>query len=301
MPHNFRLTEEKHFGPVWFIPGESGGRYPFCNSVYIEGAGIIIDPSSDRKRLMALKDEPGVKESWLTHWHEDHLMHLDLFDDLPMSLHELDAPPLTDLELFLDAYNMSDEQEREKWRQVMKGMFNFRPRTPARTFTDREVLELPDITVEVLHTPGHTPGSLSFFFREQEVLFMGDYDLTKFGPWYGDRFSDIDDLIASVNRLRQVPAKVWLAGHEHGLFEENPDRLWDEFLAVIDRREEKLLNFLTEPRSMKDIINQWIVNRKPKEPKEFFEFGERAIMGKHLERMMARGIVGKTGKFFALV
>jgi hypothetical protein len=35
--------EEKHFGPVWFILGETGGRYPFCHSVYIDGPGILID------------------------------------------------------------------------------------------------------------------------------------------------------------------------------------------------------------------------------------------------------------------
>jgi len=43
--------EEKHFGPVWFIPGENKGKYPFCHSVYIEGECILIDPASDRNRL----------------------------------------------------------------------------------------------------------------------------------------------------------------------------------------------------------------------------------------------------------
>ena len=37
---------EKHFGPIWFIPGENKGKYPFCHSIYIEGPGILIDPAS---------------------------------------------------------------------------------------------------------------------------------------------------------------------------------------------------------------------------------------------------------------
>jgi len=295
------LAEEKHYGPVWFIPGDSGGRYPFCNSVYVEGAGVLIDPASDRKRLEDLRDGPGVNEVWLTHWHEDHIMHLDLFDHLPLAVHELDAPPLADLELFVDGYGMVDEEEREKWRQAMKGMFNYKPRTPARTFMDGEVVQLAEATVEVIHTPGHTPGSLSFFFREPEVLFMGDYDLTKFGPWYGDRDSDIDDVIASVKRLRKVPARVWLTGHEHGIFEEDPGEIWDVYLKVIEERESKLLAFLSKPRTMEDIIDQWIVYRKPKEPRDFFVFGERAIMGRHLERLIGRGKVKLEGDRYTLL
>ena len=47
--------QERCFGPVRFIPGENHGKYPFCHSVYIEGAGILIDPASDRERLKRLR------------------------------------------------------------------------------------------------------------------------------------------------------------------------------------------------------------------------------------------------------
>jgi glyoxylase-like metal-dependent hydrolase (beta-lactamase superfamily II) len=46
---------------------------PFCHSLYIEGAGVLIDPASDRNRLKRLREESGVKTVWLSHWHEDHL------------------------------------------------------------------------------------------------------------------------------------------------------------------------------------------------------------------------------------
>ena len=74
---------ETHFGPVWFIPGKNRGRYPHCHSIYIDGPGILIDPSSDRERLKQLRERDGVNAIWLSHWHEDHIMDLDLFDDLP--------------------------------------------------------------------------------------------------------------------------------------------------------------------------------------------------------------------------
>jgi hypothetical protein len=42
---------------------------------------------------------------------------------------------------------------------------------------------------------------------------------------------------------------------------------------------------------MKEIVEAWVVYGKPREPKAFFEFGERALMKKHLERFMRLGKV----------
>jgi len=143
----------------------------------------------------------------------------------------------------------------------------------------------------VIHTPGHTPGHLCFFFRQPAVLFLGDYDLTPFGPWYGDRDSSIPETIASIERLRQIAARTWLTSHETGVFTAPPDDLWDDYLAVIGQREAKLGRFLTAPRRLEEIIDQWIVYRKAREPLDFFRFAEAAIIRKHLERMRQVGIV----------
>ena len=94
--------DEKNFGPVRFLPGPNNGKYPYCHSVFIEGAGILIDPSSDRQRLEALRDMHDVNAVWLSHWHEDHFMHLDLFDDLPLAMHAADAAFLENIEAFLE-------------------------------------------------------------------------------------------------------------------------------------------------------------------------------------------------------
>ena len=120
---------------------------------------------------------------------------------------------------------------------------------------------------------------------------MGDYDLTPFGPWYGDLYSDIEATITSVNHLRRIPARVWVASHEYGVFEFDPEDLWDRYLAVIDEREIRLLDFLGTPRNMAEIVDASIVYGKKGEPKQFYEFGERALMGKHLDRLMSRGMV----------
>jgi glyoxylase-like metal-dependent hydrolase (beta-lactamase superfamily II) len=279
----------KPLGPIRVIPGKNRGRYPYCNSVYLEEAGILIDPASDRRSLQALRDSGSVREIWLSHWHEDHFRHLDLFEDLPFRISERDLPPLTGIETFLDWYAMENVEYRSFWAALVEDQFHYRVRTPGGFFQDREIIDLGPLTVEVIPTPGHTPGHLAFYFREAKILFMGDYDLTAFGPWYGDLYSDIDQTIQSLRLLKTVPAVTWLTGHETGVFSEPPARLWDDYEKVIYDREEKLLDLLAAPRTLEEIAAACIVYGRPREPRAFFEFGERAIMKKHLEWLAKKG------------
>ncbi len=289
--------EERSFGPVRFLPGDNRGRYPFCHSLYLEGEGILIDPASSRERLLRLRAEEGVTAVWLSHWHEDHFMHLDLFEDLPFRISERDAPPLADLRLFMDWYGL-DAAERLFWEPWLREQFHFRPRKPAGFLDAGQTLRLKGLSVEVIATPGHTPGHLAFFFPEQGVLFAGDYDLSRFGPWYGDLYSEIEETKTSIDRLQGIGARVVLTGHETGVFENPPAELWRQYREVISQREEKLLALLETPRTFSEVVGAWIVYGKPREPKEFFGFGERVHMKKHLEQLLRRGrIVFGEGKY----
>jgi len=290
--------KERCFGPIRFIPGENRGKYPFCHSLYIDGAGILIDPASDRNRLKRLYDESGVREVWLSHWHEDHFMHLDLFEEVPLLISEQDAPQLSALDLFLDGYGIEKENHRQVWRDIIIKQFHFRPRNPARFLKGGQQIRLKDLTIDIIHTPGHTPGHLCFFFKEPGVLFLGDYDLTAFGPWYGDRDSSIQETISSIKRLKEIPATIWLTCHETGIFEKDPGDLWDQYLAVIDYREQRLLDFLNQPRTMTDIVDAWIVYQRPREPKEFYALTEAMIMQKHLDLLVSNSTVVKEGESY---
>jgi hypothetical protein len=63
----------------------------------------------------------------------------------------------------------------------------------------------------------------------------------------------------------------------------------------LGQREKALMTFLTSPRTMEEIVAQWIVHGKPREPRPFYEHGERATMGKHLERLTKEGAVTLEG------
>lgn len=276
--------EDRQFGRIRFVCGENGGKYPFNHSLYIRGerSRVIIDPACSLEKLTRLKDE-GVDCVWLSHWHEDHIRYLDLFENRSLRISGRDFPPLTDINIFLDWYDIKIPQERANWRKIMLEVFNFRPRHEANFLVDNETVDLGELTIQVLPTPGHTPGHLSFFFPEEELLFLGDYDLTSFGPWYGDVYSDIEETIKSIHKLKAVPARRWVASHHTGLFEENPDRLWNNYENVIHERENKLLAFLEKPKTLAEICAAWLIYGRPREPKEMYEFNERALVCKHLE------------------
>ncbi len=293
--------EERRFGPIRFLPGDRRGRYPNCHSLFIEGAGILIDPGSHRDRLGRLASSGDVREVWLSHWHEDHFMHLDLFEGLPLRISGKDASPLADLETFLDWYGLEDAAYRNYWRVELRGRFHYRSRKPAGYLREGGTPAGGSAAIEILETPGHTPGHLALHFPAEGVLFLGDYDLSAFGPWYGDRYSSIEDTLASLSRLKRVPARVLVTGHEKGIFEAPfPEDLWQKYEDVIRIREERLIEALKVPRSLEEIAECWIVYGRPREPKEFFVFGEKAIMGKHVERLVRTAAVAKTGNHYVL-
>ena len=278
-------------GKIRFICGDNGGKYPFNHSVYLEGKDcrVVIDPSCGLQKLTDLQQNDGVDQVWMSHWHEDHMGFLNLFDGCTLRISERDFPPLTDMEIFLDWYNIQEKEFRELWKNIMLNSFNYQPQKEALFLQDDFVIDLGLLKVQVIATPGHTPGHLSFFFPDQEILFLGDYDLTTFGPWYGDLYSSIEQTIDSIHRLKSIPARRWIASHNTGLFQENPGNLWDDYENVIYQREEKIVNFLKEPKTLEDILAAWLMYGKPREPKEFFEFNERALIIKHIDYLERHG------------
>jgi len=98
-----------------------------------------------------------------------------------------------------------------------------------------------------------------------------------------------------------MPVRVLLTGHEKGIFEEPfPENLWQKYEDVIRIREERLIDALKEPLTLDEIARLWIVYGRSREPKEFFVFGEKAIMGKHVERLLRAAVVIRSGDRYVL-
>jgi glyoxylase-like metal-dependent hydrolase (beta-lactamase superfamily II) len=91
--------------------------------------------------------------------------------------------------------------------------YTVRPAPLTRTVTEGDVLDLGDRSFEVLHLPGHSPGSIALWERRTGVLFSGDavYD----GPLLSDLpGSSIDDYVRTLRRLLALDVSVVHAGHD---------------------------------------------------------------------------------------
>lgn len=120
-------------------------------------ASIIIDPGADYEDIKAILDQNKLKPKLIinTHGHIDHIGENDKFK-LPIFIHKLDSEFLTDPAKSLSVFFGNSKTSLEPYRQL----------------EDAEIVELESLKLEVIHTPGHTPGSICL--KIDSVVFTGD-------------------------------------------------------------------------------------------------------------------------------
>jgi glyoxylase-like metal-dependent hydrolase (beta-lactamase superfamily II) len=171
------------------------------------------------------------------------------------------------------------------------------------SFRDGALFDLGGVEVRAIHTPGHTRGHCVFHVLPDDVLYLGDIDLSSFGPYYGDAWSDLGDFEQTLVAARDFHARWYASFHHIGVLEGRAaylERL-QRFSAVIGSREARLLAYLAEPHSLDQIADHRFVYR-PGDAVAFAEAVERRSMGQHLERLLRAGAVREVepGRFLAV-
>ncbi|MGH8949186.1 MAG: MBL fold metallo-hydrolase [Acidimicrobiia bacterium] len=159
----------------------------------------------------------------LTHGDTDHIGFAERLRrerGLPIFVHELDSKAAR-----------GEVKKEIKWGKVKvgpllrfltysarRGGMRITPVSEVVTFTDGQILDLPGAPV-VIHTPGHTPGSVSFHFPTVQAVFVGDMMTTghvltgAVGPQPAPFTLDTDQALASLDRVEVLQAKWVLPGH----------------------------------------------------------------------------------------
>lgn len=118
---------------------------------------VIIDPGADCDKIKNRLEEMKVSAKYIlnTHGHGDHIGVNEKFG-LPVLIHQLDAPFLKN-----SIKNLS-------------AMFGFNVSSPNanRLLEDRDIVKVGNLSLEIIHTPGHTPGSISI--KCDNIVFTGD-------------------------------------------------------------------------------------------------------------------------------
>ena len=104
------------------------------------------------------------------------------------------------------------------WYSARRGGLRIKPATELRTIADNEVLDVPG-SPRIIHTPGHTPGSVAVHVPALGALFAGDTMTTRnvltgvTGPKPAPFTLKPEQAIASLDRIQDIDATWLLPGH----------------------------------------------------------------------------------------
>ena len=180
---------------------------PFETNAYLIScaktkAACVIDPALySHKKLLPLikKGNLLLKAVYLTHSHIDHIADAYLYQEegIPIYVHPLDA-----------------ENLENPGSDGLPNILGVRGVKYDGLLEEGQHLSLGDLSFQVLHTPGHSPGSLCFYFEKEKTLFTGDllfrgaYGRTDFPT------SSAQNLFRSLARIARLPEECSvLSGH----------------------------------------------------------------------------------------
>ena len=157
---------------------------------------MIIDPGNVPQNLIEILDAMQVKMKYilLTHCHGDHIGGVNKIKEKyggKILIHTKDAVGLKDISINLSTHI---------------GLEPIALQEDAR-INDGDLLHVGNLEFQVIHTPGHTCGSISLYCEQEKMLFSGD---TLFrGAWGRVDLptSSFEDIISSItNKLIKLPA-----------------------------------------------------------------------------------------------
>ena|SRR5436305_577019 len=124
---------------------------------------LIVDPGDEAERILGPVDELGlgIDAILLTHCHFDHIgavAPVAKATGAPVYCPEIEVPVLADIMSFVP------------W----PGFGPFESYDADETVSGGETLELAGLEIDVIFTPGHSPGHVSYSVRAEDSLFSGD-------------------------------------------------------------------------------------------------------------------------------
>lgn len=290
------------FGPVAVHLGDKSGKYPDGNQVIVRGSELRVAFDTPPVANRIGPDFDDVDLVILGHVHEDHIAGLHRVPRARVQAHVADLRAVQSWDGLARHYGYPPEVLAAV-RQMIERDFHYRPRPDATGYADGALWELGGgVRIRAHHLPGHTSGHCALVVESEGLAFIGDIDLTGFGPYYGDATSSLADFRRSLREVARLDARVWVTSHHRGVVTDRARFESDlaRFAAKIDERADKLVAYLRErPHTLDELVERRLLY-PPGYSVPFVPCAERQSIRMHLDELVAQGVVRPAGERFEL-
>ncbi|MBI5275035.1 MAG: MBL fold metallo-hydrolase [Burkholderiales bacterium] len=291
------------FGAVSVYFGEKSGKYPDGNLVIVQGADTRVSFDTPLVANRVGKAFDDVDLVILGHVHEDHMAGLHRVPNAQVQVHNADLHAAQSWD-GLAAHYGYEQKVLDELLPLIEEEFNYAPRPDATGYKSDASWDLGGgVRVRAHHLPGHTSGHCALMVESEGVAFIGDIDLTGFGPYYGDRTSSLPAFRRTLSELPFLDAKVWVTSHHRGVLRDRGEFLGhlDRFKASIDQRSEKLLGYLEEgPHTLQQLVDRRLIYPPGYNGAPYIEAAERRTIRQHIDELKAAGLVDVDRETFSL-
>ena len=182
-----------------------------CNTWLVGNADevIVVDPGRDAQAVLTAASDREILAVICTHGHPEHVaatLEVAARDEAPVALHRMDMLA---------------------WREEHPGA------EPDIQMEEAGIFEVADAALEVLHTPGHTPGSVSLYCEEPAVVFSGDALLADGPAPHAGEYPDFPGQLNAIGQeLLTLPPQVRvLPGHGDEITVETAGKRFDSWVT----------------------------------------------------------------------
>jgi glyoxylase-like metal-dependent hydrolase (beta-lactamase superfamily II) len=284
------MQDVLNFGPVTVHTGARAGKYPEGNQVIVRGGDTraAFDTALVSNRIGP--DFDTVDLVILGHVHEDHMAGLHRVPRASVQVHEADLQACRSWEGLGRHYGYPPEV-LARMHALLLSEFHYHPRPDATAYADGAAWDLGGgVRVRAHHMPGHTAGHCVLVEESTGVAFIGDIDLSSFGPYYGDATSSLAQFRRTLDAVARLDARVWITSHHKGVLTDRAQFLnaLARFAARIEERSAQLCAMLAEgPQDLQALVRRGLLY--PRHAKAVYvDSAERATIGMHLDELLAQ-------------
>jgi glyoxylase-like metal-dependent hydrolase (beta-lactamase superfamily II) len=196
---------EQIYKNVYYV-GDSGCSIYLVDSESVDGL-ILIDCGMSLNLIKAIGNNGinplEIQHCIITHFHIDHIAacyDLNIYNkNIKFYAHELDSIPIEE--------SGHDKETAASWYGI-----RYKPIKLYRKIKgEKEILKFGNYALECIHTPGHTPGSISVLLETsgKKVLFGQDIH----GPFMKEFGSNLNDYQKSMQKLLNLEVDILCEGH----------------------------------------------------------------------------------------